>query len=238
MRGTLKRDGYGGGAEEGGDEAEDGRGDLVGREAVRGVDPFPGGAVDSPAGGGGDEFGGVAAGGGMSLEAVEEHGADDGDDGGLHVRGHVILGIVRGGGAGEREGLGEEVADAEDDALDGGGAGAVEDDAALVEQGVEAGGDHALEQGELVGVVGVKGGAVDAGVVGNLLDGEFFEFAGGKETGEGLLEELAGAANAGVDRVGIGSVRHGVSGLEYGRLAKDCCISDECRVSLESTPVA
>jgi hypothetical protein len=94
------------------------------------------------------------------------------------------------------EGLGEEVADAEDDAGEGGATGAVEYDAALVEEGVEAAGDHALEEGEFVGIVGVEGGAVHAGGLGDLLDGELFEVAGAEELGEGLLEELAGAADA------------------------------------------
>jgi hypothetical protein len=63
-------------------------------------------------------------------------------------------------------------------------------------EGVEAAGDHALEEGEFVGVVGVEGGAVDAGSVGDLLDGELVEVAGTEKLGEGVLEELAGAADA------------------------------------------
>ena len=102
------------------------------------------------------------------------------------------------GGGDLGEGLGEEVADAEDDAGEGSAAGAVEYDAALGEEGMEAAGDHALQEGELVGVVGVEGGAVDAGGVGDLLDGELVEVAGAEELGEGLLQELAGAADAGV----------------------------------------
>ena len=61
---------------------------------------------------------------------------------------------------------------------------------------MEAAGNHALEERELVGVVGVEGGAVDAGGVGDLLDGELVEVAGAEESGQGLLEVLAGAADA------------------------------------------
>ena len=162
---------------------------------VGGLDPLFGGTVDGPTGRGGEEFGGVAAGGGMGAEAVEEHAADDGDDGRFHVRRELVGGAA--GGVGElAEGLGEVVADAENDAGESVAAGAVEDDAAVVEQGVEAAGDHALEEGEFVGVVGVKGGAVEAGGIGDLLDGELVELAGSEELGEGLLEELAGAADA------------------------------------------
>jgi len=134
----------------------------------------------------------------MVADAFEQHAADDGDDGRFHVRGHRVGGSGAGGSGELAEGLGEEVADAEDDALEGIGTGAVEDDSALVEEGVEAAGDHALEESEFVGVVGVEGGAVEAGGVGDLVDGEFVEVAGVEELGEGLLEELAGAANAGV----------------------------------------
>lgn len=180
--------------EDGDYELLEGGSDGFGGGMVGGAEPLAGGAVDGPAGGGGEEFGRVIAGGGMLADAIEEHVADDGDDSRLHVRGEV-----GGGGAvdvGLGDGLGEEVADAEDDAGDGGGAAAFEDDAALVEEGVEAGGDHALEEGELVGVVGVEGGAVDAGGIGDLLDGELVELAGLEELGESLLEELAGAADA------------------------------------------
>jgi len=185
--------------EDGGYEALDGCGDLFGGWVVGGLDPLAGGAVDGPSGGGGQEFGGGCrrgwAIGGVVADAVEEHAPDDGDDGGLHVRGE----LASGGAVGEgvlSEGLGEEVADAEDDAGDGVGAGAVEYNAAPGEEGVEAAGDHALEEGEFVGVVGVEGGAVDAGSVGDLLDGELVEVAGTEKLGEGLLEELAGAADA------------------------------------------
>jgi len=137
----------------------------------------------------------------MVAEAFEEHAADYRDDGCLHVRGKLDGGGTAGGG-GLGEGLGEEVADAEDDAGEGTAAGAVENDAALGEEGVEAAGDHTLEEGEFVGVVGVEGGAVDAGSVGDLLDGELVKVAGAEEGGEGLLEELAGAADAGVGGFG------------------------------------
>jgi hypothetical protein len=180
---------------------------------VGGADPFAGGAVDGPSGGGGEEFGGGCrrdrAVGGVVAEAVEEHAADYGDDGRFHVRGELGCGRAVGGG-GLGEGLGEEVADAEDHAGEGGGAGAVEDDAALVEEGVEAAGNHAFEEGELVRVVGVEGGAVDARRVGDLLDGELVEVAGAEEGGEGLLEELAGAADARVG--GFNGQRRGFDG--------------------------
>jgi hypothetical protein len=185
--------------EDGGYEALDGYGDLFGGEVVGGLDPLAGSAVDGPTGGRGQEFGGGCrrswARGGMVAQAVEEHAANDCDDGGLHVRGHLV-----GSGAGSvcelGQGLGEEVADAEDDASEGIGTGAIEDDSAPGEEGVEAAGDHALEEGELVGVVGVEGGTVDAGGVGDLLDGELVEVAGAEEGGQGLLQKLAGAADA------------------------------------------
>lgn len=183
--------------EEGGDEALDGTGDLFGGRVVGGADPLAGGSVDGPAGGGGEEFGGVAAFGRVVANAVEEHVADYRDDGAFHVR-RKLAGGGTVGGDGLGEGLGEEVADAEDDAGEGAGAAAFEDDATLVEQGVEAAGDDAFEQGKLVGVVGVEGGAVDAGGVGDLLDGKLVEVAGTEEGGEGLVEEKAGATDAGV----------------------------------------
>jgi hypothetical protein len=185
--------------EDGGHQALDRGGYIFGGGTIGGLDPFAGGAVDGPAGGRGQELGGGCrrswACGGMVADPVEEHAADYGDDGGLHVRGHLAGGGAVGGGV-LGEGLGEEVADAEDDAGEGVGAGAVEDDAALGEEGVEAAGDHALEERELVGIVSVEGGTVDAGGVGDLLDGELVEVAGAEESGEGLLEELSGAADA------------------------------------------
>jgi FMN-dependent NADH-azoreductase len=130
------------------------------------------------------------------------------------------------------EGLGKEIADAEDDGLEGGGAGAVEYDAALGEEGVEAGGDDAFEEGELVGVVGIEGCAVDAGGVGDFLHRELVEVVRVEQVGEGLLEEVAGAADAGIEGWGTGRVGHGVSRLEYVRFATDCCINDKCCVSM------
>jgi len=64
-----------------------------------------GGAYEGPADGGCEELGG-GLGGGVLLQAVEEHFADYGDDGGLEVGFEVRL-----AGAGEVRGLGEEVAD-------------------------------------------------------------------------------------------------------------------------------
>jgi hypothetical protein len=146
----------------------------------------------------------------MIANAVEEHAADYGDDGCLHVGGHLAGGGAAGGGV-LGEGLGEEVADAENDAREGVAAGAVEYDVALGEEGVEAAGHHALEERELVGVVGVESGAVDAGGVGDLLDGELVEVSAPEEGGEGLLEELAGAADAGV----LGSLRSKCDGWRF-----------------------
>jgi hypothetical protein len=180
-------------------QALDGCGDFFGGGAVWGAAPLFCGAVDGPTGGRGEKLGGRRwrgwGGGRMVADAVEQHAADDGDDGGFHVRRHLAGGAA-GGICELAEGLGEEVADAEDDAGEGVGAGSVEDDAALVEEGVEAAGYHAFEEREFVGVVGVEGGAVEAGGVGDLLDGELVEVAGVEEVGEGLLEELAGAADA------------------------------------------
>lgn len=185
--------------EERGDEALDGGGDLFGGGVVGGLDPFAGGAVDGPGGCRGEEFrrgwGWDRRGGGMVADAVEEHAADYGYDGSFHVRGDLVAGSA--GGVGELgEGLGEEVADAEDDAGEGVGAGSIEDYASLVEESVEAAGHHAFEQGEFVRVVGVKGGAVDSGGFGDFLDGELPEVSGVEEGGEGLLQELAGAADS------------------------------------------
>jgi len=122
--------------EERGYEALDYDGDLFGRGAVGGFDPFSGGAVDGPRGGGGEELGGGCwrgcVGWRVVAEAFEEHAADYRYDGRLHVRGEVGGGGAIGGG-GVGEGLGEEVADAEDDAGEGVAAGAVEDDVAAVE---------------------------------------------------------------------------------------------------------
>jgi len=77
--------------EDGGYEALDGYGDLFGGRVVGGLDPLAGGSIDCPGGGGGEEFGGGCVrgwtGGGMIAQALEEHAADDGDDGGFHVRG-------------------------------------------------------------------------------------------------------------------------------------------------------
>ncbi len=93
---------------------------------------------------------------------------------------------------------------------------------------MEAAGNHALEERELVGVVGVEGGAVDAGGVGDLLDGELVEVAGAEESGQGLLEVLAGAADArvcGIPRakaripgawLGVSSDSTGVDGVRGG----------------------
>ena len=139
----------------------------------------------------------------MLAEAIEEHGTDDGDDSGLDRRDHGMVGINAGGGGAlcvaGGDGLGDEVTDAEDDAVEGGGAGTAEDDAASVEQGVKAGGDGALEESEFIGVVGVEGGAVETGGVGDVLDGELVEVASIEEVAKGLLEEFASAADAGVE---------------------------------------
>jgi hypothetical protein len=209
------------GMEERGYQALNGHGDFFRGRMVGGANPFAGGAVDSPASGGGEEFRGIAAFRRVVANAVEEHVTDDGDDGAFHVRGKLAGGRTVGGG-GLGEGLGEEVADAEDDAGEGAGAAAFEDDTALVEQGVEAAGDDAFEQGELVGVMGVEGGAVDAGRVGDLLDGELVEVAGAEEGGEGLVEEQAGATDAGVGRLG----RRG--GLGHCRFQRDRGV--QCRI--------
>lgn len=115
------------GVEEGSYQALDGGGDLFGGGVVGGADPLAGCSVDGPGGGGGEEFGGGwgGFGGRVFVDAFEEHGADDGDDGRLHVRGEVCGGGTSGGG-GLGEGLGEEVADAKDDAGEGGAASTVE----------------------------------------------------------------------------------------------------------------
>ncbi len=134
----------------------------------------------------------------MAEEAFEEHLLDDVDDGGFEVGLEEALTLAVAAGRVVPV-LGKVVADAEDDAADGGDAGAVEVDAAAVEKLVEAVGDEALEEGELVGVVGVEGGAVDGGGVGDVLDGDFFELFCFEEFIEGLLEEFAGAADAWVE---------------------------------------
>jgi hypothetical protein len=155
----------------------------------------------------------------VALQAFEDHGLDDVDDGGFEVGFEEALAFaVECGGVGKV--LGEEVADAEDDAVDGGDAGSVEVDAALIEELVEAGGDEALEEGELVGVVGVEGGAVDGGGVGDVLDGDLFELFCFEELIEGLLEELAGAADARVEGLTGGGLAGGFGGS--GQRVSDC----------------
>ena len=191
-------------------EPLDGGGDDFGRGVVGGLDPLASSAVDGPGGGSGQEFWGGGGGGliysGMVAEAFEKHAADYRDNGFLHVRGKLDGGGA-GGGGDLGQGLGEEVADSEDNACQGAAAGAVECDAALVEERMEAAGHHALEEGKLVGVVGVEGGAVDSGNVSDLLHGELVEVAGTEKGGEGLLEQLACAADA---RVGGFWRRRGV----------------------------
>ncbi len=60
---------------------------------VGGLDPFAGGAVDGPGGGGGEEFGGGCwcrwVGGRIVADTIEQHGADYGYDGRLHVWGEL-----------------------------------------------------------------------------------------------------------------------------------------------------
>ncbi len=149
----------------------------------------------------------------MTEEAFEEHLLDDVDDGGLEVGSEEALTLAV-AARGMVPVLSEVVADAEDDAADGGDAGAVEVDAALVEELVEALGDEALEEGELVGVVGVEGGAVDGGGVGDVLHGDLLKLVCFEEFIEGLLEEFAGAADAGVEGLtgGFAGYTCGVAG--------------------------
>jgi hypothetical protein len=60
--------------------------------------------------------------------------------------------------------------------------------------------------------VGVEGGAVDGGGVGDVLDGDLLEVFGLQERGQRLLEELAGAADAGVESLTGGRIRGGCRG--------------------------
>ncbi len=130
----------------------------------------------------------------MFFEAFEQHAAYDCDDGRLHVGLH-LAGSFRA----EELGGGDEVADAEDDGLEGRGATGAEGDAAPGQQFVETTSDGTLEQGEFIGVVIVEGGAVNGGGLGDVLHRDGVELLYLHQLDEGLLEELAGAQDAGVD---------------------------------------
>ena len=77
-----------------------------------------------------------------------------------------------------------------------------------MEEFVESAGSERVEQGELVGVVVVEGGAVDGGGFCDLLDGDFFKFPGPQERLQSLLEKLTGAADARVADFAVGDWRH------------------------------
>src|SRR5580658_7047031 len=85
--------------EDGLDELHDLVDDGVGGDAAGGAEPFFGGAVNGPAEGGGEHLGGDAGGGWVEGEALEQHGADDGDDGGFHVG--KLADALRAGSGGE-----------------------------------------------------------------------------------------------------------------------------------------
>ena len=72
---------------------------------------------------------------------------------------------------------------------------------------MEAACDHGVQQGELVVVVVVEGGAIHGCGFGDVLDGDFFETAGLHEAGQSSLKELAGAADARVEDFAVGD-RH------------------------------
>lgn len=130
------------------------------------------------------------------LEAFEEHLADNGDDCGFEVGFEMRL-----AGTGQMRSLGEKVADAESDAEKRAATSAIESDISGGQKVMELAGDDALEQGELVWVMGVKGGAIDGCGVGDVQDGDLFELLGLEEMNEGLLKQLASAANARVERL-------------------------------------
>lgn len=94
---------------------------------------------------------------------------------------------------------GQVIADSQHDGGEGGGAGAVELDVSFAEEFLEAAGDDAFEEGELVGVMVVEGDSVDGGGVGDVLDGDLVEVLFLEERFEGVLQEEAGTANARVD---------------------------------------
>ena len=100
--------------------------------------------------------------------------------------------------------LSEVIAGSFDDGAGGAGAGAVELNFAGVKEPMEAAGDHGVQQGELVGVVVVEGGAVDGGPFGDVLDGDFFETLRLHEGAQGSLEKLPGAADAWIANFAVG----------------------------------
>lgn len=179
--------GSGGGEEDGFDHLFDAGGHLFGGDAVGGFVPAAGGAEDGPGGGGGEEFGVGAGDGLVAVGSLAEDVFDDGDDGALEGHFDEV-----GGTAGA---FGEVVEDAEGDGAEGGVA-VGEGEAAAGDERAETGGGHGLEQGVLVGVVEVEGGAVEGGLVGDLLDGDGVELLAVQQVGESLHEELAGAEDA------------------------------------------
>ncbi len=122
-----------------------------------------------------------------------QHVPDGGGQGRIDERLEGAL-TVADGGVGV--GLGEVVAGGENDCAGGGGAGAVELDVALVEKTVEAASDDSFEERVLVGVVVVKGCAVDGGGFRDIVDGYLVEGLCLHQVEESFLEELAGAPDA------------------------------------------
>jgi len=186
------------------DESQDGWHDLLDRCPVGGVEPLLGRAVDGPTGGGGDHDGREAGGEVVFWHAFDQDPADGGGDGGLDEGFEGALTLAYGTAG---VGLGEVVADGEDDGAGRGGAGSVVADAALMEQDVKAACDHGVEKGEFVGVMVVEGGAIDGGQVRDVLYGDLVEALTLHEGLQGTLKKLPGAPDAGIAYFTVGN-RH------------------------------
>ena len=163
----------------------DGGGDLVGRAAVGGLEPFFGGAVHGPANGGGEEFGRDAVGTRMLAEAFEDERADHINNGGFGV------GLQLASRSGD-----QVIAQAADDGFQCRFACPVKTDLTGREKFLKTFADHALQQGEFVWIMIVKGRAVDGGGFGDILHRDFFKLFGFKQMGQRLMQQVASAADA------------------------------------------
>jgi len=187
--------------EDGQDELQNGLDDLRCRRMVGGVEPLLHCSIDSPAGGGGDDLRREVRAGVADGDALQQDMVNGGDDGSFHER---LEGAVAVTASGAGVCLGEVVTGGEDDGAGSGRAGAVEGNVALMQELVEASANHGGEEAELVGVVVVEGGAIEGGGFGDVLDGDLFEAFRLHEVAQGSLQELAGAADAGIADFTVG----------------------------------
>lgn len=186
---------------------QDHRYDLFGWRTFWRAEPLLNGAVDGPAGRGGDHHGREPGGESILRHAFHQDTADGGGDGSLNEWFEGALTLTHSTVA---MGLGEVVAGCEDDGAGRGGTGSVVTDTALMQELVETAGDHGVEQGEFVGVVVVEGGAIDGGKVGDVLYGDFVEALILHEGLQGALKKLPGATDAWIANFTVGD-RHGSS---------------------------